>query len=241
MIVFLAHQAWLMGDAIVRTLVRLTMTRRRLLEWVPAAHAAFGPRPRAFGASIGAWRGRLIIGAAAIAVACMLGAAGPGRWPRRSQAPGSPLRPSPFGRACRPGSSGRRPLAEADAHRLRLVARRTWRFFETFVTAADNSLPPDNFQEAPEPVVGPSHVADQHRPLPAVGRMRAGLRLDRDARGRGAAGGDAGDHGSHGQAPRPFLQLVRHARPASARSAIRILGRQREPGRTPDRAGQRMP
>ena len=46
MIVFLAHQAWLMGDAIVRTLVRLTVTRRNLLQWVPAAHAAFGPRPR---------------------------------------------------------------------------------------------------------------------------------------------------------------------------------------------------
>ena len=45
MIVFLAHQAWLMGDAILRTLVRLTVTRRHLLEWVPAAHAAFGPRP----------------------------------------------------------------------------------------------------------------------------------------------------------------------------------------------------
>ena len=45
MIVFLAHQAWLMGDAIVRTLFRLTVTRRHLLEWVPAAQAAFGPRP----------------------------------------------------------------------------------------------------------------------------------------------------------------------------------------------------
>ena len=32
---------------------------------------------------------------------------------------------------------------------LRLIARRTWRFFETFVTAADNMLPPDNFQEDP--------------------------------------------------------------------------------------------
>ena len=48
---------------------------------------------------------------------------------------------------------GRRPLAEADAHGLRQVARRTWRFFEAFVTPADNMLPPDNFQEVPEPVV----------------------------------------------------------------------------------------
>ena len=32
----LAHQAWLMGDAVLRTLWRL-VTRRRLLEWVSAA------------------------------------------------------------------------------------------------------------------------------------------------------------------------------------------------------------
>ncbi|HYM82062.1 MAG TPA: glucoamylase family protein, partial [Candidatus Limnocylindria bacterium] len=30
---------------------------------------------------------------------------------------------------------------------------RTWRFFETFVTPADHSLPPDNFQEDPKPVL----------------------------------------------------------------------------------------
>ena len=44
MISFLAHQAWLMGDAIARTLTRLFVTRRHLLEWVPAAQAAIGPR-----------------------------------------------------------------------------------------------------------------------------------------------------------------------------------------------------
>src|SRR6185369_11407963 len=31
--------------------------------------------------------------------------------------------------------------------RLRLAARATWRYFETFVTEADGWLPPDNFQE----------------------------------------------------------------------------------------------
>jgi len=36
---------------------------------------------------------------------------------------------------------------------LRLIARRTWRFFETFVGPEDHALPPDNFQEDPEPVV----------------------------------------------------------------------------------------
>ena len=34
-----------------------------------------------------------------------------------------------------------------------MAARRSWRFFETFVTAEDNWLPPDNFQDDPRPVV----------------------------------------------------------------------------------------
>jgi cyclic beta-1,2-glucan synthetase len=40
-----------------------------------------------------------------------------------------------------------------DARALRLIARRTWRFFETFVTPVDHMLPPDNFQEDPAPVL----------------------------------------------------------------------------------------
>jgi len=42
LITLLAHQAWLMADAIVRTLIRLCVTRRNLLEWVTAAQAALG-------------------------------------------------------------------------------------------------------------------------------------------------------------------------------------------------------
>src|SRR5260370_7950627 len=45
------------------------------------------------------------------------------------------------------------PVSAADARALRLVARRTWRFCETFVTPEDHMLPPDNFQEAPKLVV----------------------------------------------------------------------------------------
>src|SRR5690606_20763203 len=41
----------------------------------------------------------------------------------------------------------------ADAAALRRIARRTWLYFETFVTAEHNMLPPDNFQETPAPIV----------------------------------------------------------------------------------------
>jgi cyclic beta-1,2-glucan synthetase len=52
-----------------------------------------------------------------------------------------------------PKPSGGKALSAPDALELRLIARRTWGYFETFVTPADNMLPPDNFQEDPRPVL----------------------------------------------------------------------------------------
>ena len=46
-----------------------------------------------------------------------------------------------------------RPLTTEDREYLQEIARKTWTFFETFVTAEHHHLPPDNFQEIPHPVV----------------------------------------------------------------------------------------
>ena len=48
-----------------------------------------------------------------------------------------------------PIRASRSGLSPEDLAFLRTVARRTWRFFETFVGPDDNDLPPDNFQEDP--------------------------------------------------------------------------------------------
>src|SRR4029077_8672008 len=45
------------------------------------------------------------------------------------------------------------PLTLMEEQHLRLISRRTWRFFESFVSAEDHWLPPDNFQEDPKPKV----------------------------------------------------------------------------------------
>ena len=46
------------------------------------------------------------------------------------------------------------PALSAEARKqMRLVARRTWRFFDTFVDAQDHYLPPDNYQEDPRGVL----------------------------------------------------------------------------------------
>src|SRR6185369_2458028 len=53
----------------------------------------------------------------------------------------------------KPRTAERKILSAEDVVFVRLIARRTWRFFETFVGASDNWLPPDNYQEDPLPIV----------------------------------------------------------------------------------------
>jgi cyclic beta-1,2-glucan synthetase len=150
-ITFLAHQAWLMGDAIVRTLWRLFVSRRHLLEWVPAAQVASGPGLGLLG-TYRRMAGALFIAAATLLVAWL---SGQGTFvlavPLAALWALSPAVAVWVSRA--PHAAGQVAVSDADAKALRLTARRTWRFFETFVTAEDRWLPPDNFQEDPAPVI----------------------------------------------------------------------------------------
>jgi cyclic beta-1,2-glucan synthetase len=147
----LAHQAWLMSDAIVRTLVRVCVTRRHLLEWVTAAQAKAGLRLDLRGFCRRMAGGVLLAGATAVVVAWMRPMAWPVAVPWLVLWLASPAvaRWISLPRS----TSGALPLPAADAHALRLVARRTWRFFTTFVGPDDHALPPDNFQETPTPVL----------------------------------------------------------------------------------------
>lgn len=52
-----------------------------------------------------------------------------------------------------PPEDPQEPLNTTEINTMRLYARRTWKFFTTFVTQEDNLLPPDNFQEIPHPVI----------------------------------------------------------------------------------------
>jgi cyclic beta-1,2-glucan synthetase len=151
LIVFLAHQTALMSDAIVRTLYRLYVTRRNLLEWVPAAQAKASSELSIAGLY------RRMASAVALGILAAITSALYARHVWFLAAPfviawiASPAIAFWISRA--PLIAGRESLSTKDARALRRVARRTWRFFETFVTAADNMLPPDNFQEDPNPVI----------------------------------------------------------------------------------------
>ena len=150
-VTFLAHQAWVMCDAIGRTLVRLLFTRRYLLEWVTAAQAAVESRLSPWG-FVRRMVSALVIGVVALVIT---GLWGQGTWPLALVFAGLWIASPAVARfaSLSPLVAGRLPVSVADSRALRLIARRTWRFFETFVTPADNMLPPDNFQEDPQTVI----------------------------------------------------------------------------------------
>ena len=150
-VVFLADTAWLMADAIGRTLWRLGVSRRHLLEWIPAAQATIGPRLDLLGFAR-RMAGAIAIGAIAAIVAL---SARHGSWPLALPFAAVWLVSPAVARfvSLPPVAASRLQMAERDAQALRRTARRTWQFFESFVTPRDNMLPPDNFQEDPAPVV----------------------------------------------------------------------------------------
>ena len=147
-VTFVADQAVLMGDAVLRTLVRL-VSRRRLLQWVTAAQAGAAPSLSVAG-HFRRMAGAPVIG---LLAGCLAVWAQPFVW--LLVAPFAALWVvSPAIAWWSSRCSGTYPApAEADLRALRQTARRTWRFFETFVTPADHMLPPDNFQEDPAPVL----------------------------------------------------------------------------------------
>jgi cyclic beta-1,2-glucan synthetase len=137
-------------DAIVRTLWRMAVSRRGLLQWSPQSEVERSLR----GGLATALRTMWIAPAFAIAVACSLAVlrldalivAAPVLvlWAF------SPAILWWLGRRRRPDPVSLAPTQVEFLHRL---ARRTWGYFETHVTAADHWLPPDNVQEHPALVV----------------------------------------------------------------------------------------
>ena len=150
-VTFLGHQAWLMSDAIGRTLTRLFVTRRHLLEWVPAAQATNSRRLDLLGFYCVMGSG-VTLGLLALGLSLLIGH---GTWPLAVPLATLWIASPAIARwiSQSPGMSKMMSVSTADSQTLRMTARRTWRFFETFVTAADNMLPPDNFQEDPAPAL----------------------------------------------------------------------------------------
>ncbi len=144
--------AWLPIDAalavesMVRAAVRVVVTHRLLLEWRTAADATRAARRDLIGAFTSLWASPvaivvvLVLVPASVPHALLIAAPLLLLWlagPALSWWLSEPLEVKGI------------QLAADDVAFLRQVARRTWRFFQVFTTAADNDLIPDNFQEDP--------------------------------------------------------------------------------------------
>ena len=144
----LPYDALQAADAIGRAMLRVLVTRRKLLEWRTAsdverttrvgAAAAFGAMLPALALTAGCAvlaRGDLLA-ASPILVAWLVAPV----WSWRASLPIVDAGPA---------------LTEADRAFLGTIALATWKFFETYVVAEDSFLPPDNVQD--EPPRGAAH------------------------------------------------------------------------------------
>ncbi len=149
-LVFLPYDAYICLDAIMRTLARLLFLRKRLLEWQLASDSEKEARTDLAGFCRAMW----IAPALALATGAYLLLAAPEQL--FTAAPFIAIwlwAPWIAWRISQPCVSAEPELSAEQLAFLRRTARKTWRFFETFVTGQENWLPPDNFQEHPAPVV----------------------------------------------------------------------------------------
>jgi cyclic beta-1,2-glucan synthetase len=147
-VALLPYEAFVVLDAVGRVFVRKVITGRHLLQWTSAAHTAFGVNTRSlrgalwprmigsplFGVGIGAltaWVRPSALVVAAPLLILWIAAPEIAIWVSR------PVRPRD------------ERITPSQERKLRLLARRTWRFFEVFVGPNDQWLPIDNYQEEP--------------------------------------------------------------------------------------------
>ncbi|MCY1665548.1 GH36-type glycosyl hydrolase domain-containing protein [Rhizobium sp. SL86] len=150
-IVFIADSAFMMLDAIVRSIYRLFVSRKLLLEWRTAASIQSSAQgsPQDYYRSM--WHAPVaaVLGLMLAALpddnAFLVGLPFVLLWVF------SPIVAWYVSQSAE--TEDRLFVPEAVSVELRKISRRTWRYYEAFVTEDQHFLPPDNFQEKPEPIV----------------------------------------------------------------------------------------
>jgi len=146
----LPYEAWQHLEAIARTMWRMTFTKKHLLQWTPSGMLARKKRPTFWGVYAAMWTApftalviavilyRLSIDSFLVALPVLL------LWV---------FAPALVWRTNQPKKQNREVLSDEDIDFLHQISRKTWLFFETFVTKEENYLPPDNYQEEPKAVI----------------------------------------------------------------------------------------
>jgi cyclic beta-1,2-glucan synthetase len=141
---FLCHQTFVSVDAVVRTLIRVKFTHKRLLQWETAADAEVGTGVSLVDVYL-RWSPIISVGIAALAFVIRPAALKPAlpilllwaasnsicKWLHQPQRPGEAT------------------IRQDDQKLIRNIALRTWRFFREYSTSEENWLVPDIVQETP--------------------------------------------------------------------------------------------
>ena len=137
-------------DAIVRTLYRLHVSRRNLLEWTTASETENSSPKTCGNYHLAMWPCVLCACTLSLCLAMVHSQALPQALPLLVTWLAAPILAWWLSRPY--GKKGPQ-LTEAQAHQFRRWARQTWHYFEETVTEQHNCLPPDNVQEYPQPTI----------------------------------------------------------------------------------------
>jgi cyclic beta-1,2-glucan synthetase len=147
---FLPYEAQFNCDAILRTLWRLLISHRRLLEWTASSQTSQQVRTELRSALRTMW----FSPALAVVVSALLIVLHPA-----ALVSAAPLlllwlaAPAVAWWISRPAPRQTTQLEPSQTAYLHRLSRKTWAFFDTYVGPEDNWLPPDNVQEQPVAVV----------------------------------------------------------------------------------------
>jgi len=149
---FIPYQTLITLDAIGTSLVRMALTRKRLLQWRTSAHTL-----RLFGKKIKVgllWKQMMGTSLFALLIGLLVG------WINLAALPTAMILLLPWLAApqiaywiSRPIVHQPTSISSDQQQQLRDLARRTWLYFEHFVGPGDHWLPPDHFQEEPRGLV----------------------------------------------------------------------------------------
>ncbi len=148
-LICLPYEAFVSVDAIIRTLWRVYISRKKLLEWNPSGFVQ-KQNENVFAVYRTMWFAPLLSIALLIVLywqqspAVFIAASFLVVWI---------ISPAIVSLLSKPVYATKTKLNEDQKEYLRTLSRKTWSFFETFITAEDNWLPPDNFQQYPIPVL----------------------------------------------------------------------------------------
>ncbi|AQQ72550.1 Cellobiose phosphorylase [Limihaloglobus sulfuriphilus] len=149
-LVFLPYEALLSLDAIIRTIFRLTVTHKNLLQWQVSSELERKDSLSLRGFYVRMWIEPVIAAAMGLFLTFIQPSWLYTALPLFLLWTAAPLIAWWISR---PIKTHKPELSAEQFMFLRKISRQTWSFFETFVTEKENWLPPDNFQEVPKPTI----------------------------------------------------------------------------------------